>query len=423
MQNVNIEDGHVFKCELTVRGMRARKHQRPMEFTMKTIIAILLTITAVGPCFAGPALPSKEVSFLNEVSTAEDRGLEWLLKQQGPEGSWRHHPAMTALAATAILRIGRPLSTNEQAAVDKALKFVVSNVKTNGAIYGGDERDKYPNYSTAICSMALMASGKPEYTGIVVRAREFMLNSQFDESQGYGTNDASYGGIGYGNRQRPDLSNMQWALEALHQTESLDPSPATTKLHWDKAILFLQRCQNLSERNDQPWAKTAPVEDRGGFIYMPGDPAKGIPAMSNATDDDSVDEDTPLRSYASMTYAGLKSYLYADLKKDDPRVTVAMDWLRRTYTLDENPGVGKQGLYYYYHTMAKALSVYGDATIVDGKGKTHDWRYDLMKKLVTLQKGDGFWINDNNRWWENDPVLVTSYSLLALETAQAQHNP
>ena len=33
------------------------------------------------------------------------------------------------------------------------------------------------------------------------------------------------------------------------------------------------------------------------------------------------------------------------------------------------------------------------------------------------KKPDGSWVNDNNRWWENDPVLATSYAMLALEFA------
>lgn len=395
---------------------------------MKTLVAILLTVSVVGQAFAASLLPSKEVSFLNEVSAAQQRGFDWLVKQQESNGSWRQHPAMTALATTALLRAGRPLTTNEQAAVDKGLQYVVSSVKSNGAIFAGNERDKYPNYSTAICTMALMASGKPEYAEVARRARQFLLDSQFDESQGVHTNDTNYGGIGYGRRERPDMSNMQWALEAIRQTETLEkPSEKSphlpSKLHWEKALQFLQRCQNLSERNDQPWAKNAPLEDRGGFIYMPGDAARDIPPVSFANEESSVETNTPMRSYASMTYAGLKSYLYAELKKDDPRVIAAMDWIRRTYTTDDNPGLGKQGLFYYYHTMAKALTVYGDDTLIDKDGKTHDWRFELMKKFVLLQKNEGFWVNDNNRWWENDPVLVTSYSLLALEILQAGHYP
>ena len=394
---------------------------------MKFIAALLVAGTALG----APALPSQEISFRNEVSTAQERGLAWLVKQQATDGSWRHHPAITALAVTALYRAGRPLTADEQAAAGKALQFVLSNVRTNGAIYAGDERDKYPNYSTAICMMALLASGNAEHTGAIRNGRKFLLSSQFDERTDCATNDASYGGIGYGKSERPDMSNLQWALEALRLSESLDkpaadnsfkPQPAS-KLHWEKAVQFLQRCQNLPEKNDQPWVKVAAPEDRGGFIYAPGDPAQGRPAMSAANDGQPVDEKTPLRSYASMTYAGLKSYLYAELKKDDPRVMAALQWLQKNYSVEENPGLGRQGLFYYYHTAAKALTVFGSDTFTDATGKTHDWRYELMNKLVSLQKSEGFWINDNNRWWENDPVLVTSYSLLALEILQARQYP
>ena len=396
------------------------------------LIASILGVVFAATTFAGPALPSREISFVNEVSTAQQRGLAWLLTQQAPDGSWRHHPAITALAVTALYRAGRPLSAAEQAAAGKALQFVLSNVRTNGAIYAGDDQDKYPNYSTAICTMALLAAGQKEHTEVIRNGRKFLLSSQFDERTGVATNDASYGGIGYGKRERPDMSNMQWSLEALRLTEALDkpasedgsfkPRPAD-RLHWDKAVQFLQRCQNLPVQNDQAWAKVALPEDRGGFIYMPGDPAKGLPALSFANDGQPGDEKTPLRSYASMTYAGLKSYLYAELKKDDPRVVAALHWLQKNYSVEENPGLGKQGLFYYYHTAAKALTVFGDDTFTDAAGKTHDWRYELMNKLVSLQKSEGFWINDNNRWWENDPVLVTSYSLLALEILQARQYP
>jgi squalene-hopene/tetraprenyl-beta-curcumene cyclase len=124
-----------------------------------------------------------------------------------------------------------------------------------------------------------------------------------------------------------------------------------------------------------------------------------------------------------MSYAGLKSYIYANLKKDDPRVVAAVNWLKRNYTLNENPSLGGQGLFNYYHTFAKALTAYGDDTFTDAEGKVHDWRHEFMGKLVSLQKQEGFWVNENGRWWENDPVLVTSYSLLALEIVQQRRYP
>ena len=39
-----------------------------------------------------------------------------------------------------------------------------------------------------------------------------------------------------------------------------------------------------------------------------------------------------------MTYAGLKSFLYAGVSKDDPRVKAAVEWVRKHYTVTENPG-------------------------------------------------------------------------------------
>ncbi len=64
-----------------------------------------------------------------------------------------------------------------------------------------------------------------------------------------------------------------------------------------------------------------------------------------------------------MTYAGLKSMIYAGLTPDDPRVKAACDYIKNHYTLDENPGLGQQGLYYYYHTFAKAMALLGRPTL------------------------------------------------------------
>lgn len=378
---------------------------------MKLIVVLLLNAALA----QAAELPSRtDVSLLKEVARAQEHGRAWLAQQQEADGSWRHHPAITALAVTSLLQAG-----THKAAAERGLTFILSNVKTNGAIYGGGESDKYPNYSTAICSMALMAAGKPEYRDAILKARQFLLNSQFDETRGVLSTDASYGGIGYGRREKPDLSNMQWALEAIHLTESLEKDPAKKnwELHWAKAVQFLQRCQNLPAVNDQPWAKKAADQDLGGFIYMPGPPPVSF------AEDEAKAADAPLRSYGSMSYAGLKSYIYAGLSKDDPRVVAAVGWIKRNYTLEENPNLGTQGLFYYYHTLAKALKAAGDDTFTDAAGKSHDWRHELMKKLVSLQSFEGFWQNANNRWMENDPVLVTTYSLLTLNIVQPRRSP
>jgi len=121
-----------------------------------------------------------------------------------------------------------------------------------------------------------------------------------------------------------------------------------------------------------------------------------------------------LRSYGSMTYAGLKSMIFAGLTRDDPRVKAALEWLARHYTFAENPGLGDAGLYYYFQTAGKALEALGADTFADAGGVQHAWRSELADAILARQQADGSWVNTNPRWMEGDPNLVTSYALMAL---------
>jgi squalene-hopene/tetraprenyl-beta-curcumene cyclase len=219
------------------------------------------------------------------------------------------------------------------------------------------------------------------------------------------------GGIGYGGTYKhSDLANTTYALEALYYTRYLRSDvandPEAKDLNWQAARQFISRCQNLPGANDQPWASADPA-NKGGFVYFPEDSKAGTMKL----DDGKV----ALRSYGSISYAGLLSYIYAQLDKGDPRVQAVVDWLSQNYTLEENPGMGQDGLYYYYHTMAKALSAAGIDTLTLKDGRKVNWRQDLAKRLLNLQNADGSWVNASGRWWEKDPHLVTAYATIALE--------
>ena len=116
-----------------------------------------------------------------------------------------------------------------------------------------------------------------------------------------------------------------------------------------------------------------------------------------------------------MTYAGLKSMIYAGVDKDDQRVKAAVTWIRKHYDLTENPGMGPSGYYYYLHTFAKTLHTLGVDEIESDRGQTHRWRSELISELGRRQKRNGSWFNNrNSRWLEGDENLVTGYALLAL---------
>jgi squalene-hopene/tetraprenyl-beta-curcumene cyclase len=175
-----------------------------------------------------------------------------------------------------------------------------------------------------------------------------------------------------------------------------------------RALLFVSRCQNLeTEHNDTRWAVKNPD---GGFYYTG---AAGGSSQAKWPEGES-EEVRGLRSYGSMTYVGLKSLIYAGVARDDARVKAATQWIQKNYRLDENPGLGKDGLFYYYHTFAKALDAIGEDMLVDGQGVQHNWRHELIATLAELQDKNGSWVNTHSRWLEADPNLVTGYALLTL---------
>lgn len=341
---------------------------------------------------ANPPEPTQRAA-----SVAMDKAVDFLRKSQNPDGSFAEKdlaPPITGLVLTGLLRSGRVTTTDPMVA--KGLGYLEKSVKPDGGIYAADAQKNYP---TAISVLAFVAANKDgKYQKIIDNAIAFLKGEQWDESEGIGVDNPKYGGAGYGSKSRPDLSNTSYLLEALDSAGLPKEDPA-----YQRALIFVRRCQNLSGEgaNDLPQGK---LVDDGGFYYTPAEdynPGGGEQAKG-------------LRSYGSMTYAGLKSFIHAGLDKDDFRVKAAHAWVKKHYTVKENPGVGEQGLFYYYHTFAKALALLDIETFVDAEGEKHDWRADLVAEIVARQRPDGSWSNNVNRWLEGDPRLVTAYVLLAL---------
>ena len=269
---------------------------------------------------------------------------------------------------------------------------------------------------TSASILALSRAGRPGDRPAIARAQAFLKGLQADEGEGYSEGDRFYGGIGYGGDERPDLSNLQMALEALAESGLGSDDPA-----FQKALKFLERCQNRSESNDlvlvEGDARILPGDD-GGAGYAPGDSKAGFIELADGS--------RIPRSYGSMTYALLKGFLFAGLARDDPRVAAAWRWLSENYTLDVNPGFERsadpraayQGLFYYFQNMARTLDLYGQEEIVDAAGVAHRWRTELTGRMVAMQRQDGSWVNLNSpRWWEGNPVLATAYAMQTLDAA------
>jgi squalene-hopene/tetraprenyl-beta-curcumene cyclase len=336
-----------------------------------------------------------------EVTQAVDRALSSFEKAQKKDGSWEESPAITALVLKCFFDSPARLRAADHPPTARGLAYLEGKAHPDGSIYDKD----LPVYNTALAVLALRAAQNPDYEPLIQRARDYLVSVQADEGKGVESADPSYGGFGYGGGSRPDLSNLSMAVDALRDAGLPEDSPV-----WKRVVTFVSRCQNNASTNDAAGVGTLSrvvAGDDGGLFYHPTESKAGTVQLPNGK--------LGYKSYGSMTYAGLKSFIYAHLSKDDPRVEAALRWVRSHYTLEENPEMGAQGLYYYYHTFAKALSTYGEDVIVDASGTGHPWRVDLARKLLSLQRADGSWQNANPRWWESNPVLVTSYAVLALE--------
>lgn len=331
-----------------------------------------------------------------EVQEVLKKAVDFLKKQQKEDGSFspqRAGPGITALVVAGLLRNG--VSADEPV-VAKALGYLEKNVQKDGGVY-----DKgLANYTTSVAMMAFAEANKGgKYDKILKNGAAYLKSLQGDDDP----KNAKYGGVGYDGKQRPDVSNTQYFLDGLLAAGVPKDDPAV-----QRALKFISRCQNLpGENNDQPFAKKAKDDDKGGLTYrIPLDKDDKLHAVA---------AENGLRSMGAMTYAGLKSFLYAGVSKDDPRVKGAVDWIQRHYTLEENPGMGKSGLFYYYHTFAKAMDAMGQADFTDAKGKKHNWRRDLFDTLKKQQKEDGSWINPGDKnFGEGDPNLATAFAVLTL---------
>ncbi|MEO5802333.1 MAG: cycloartenol synthase, partial [Verrucomicrobiota bacterium] len=382
------------------------------ERKMKTLIIFSLVcswcslaadIPAAEPKFSKAALAKTDVSFCNEVQHAIDQGISWLGKNQNTNGYWStaDHPAVTALALTAFMGVpGERVQTN--ASVNKGYAFLLSCVQPDGGIY----QKELQNYNTALGLLALVAAKRSEYRPTIRNARQWLFGQQINLGEKEKIDSPFDGGIGYGTHgPRSDMNNTYTALEALYYSKDFDTDKNVSgakDLNWKAVLNFLQSCQNLPAYNKETWASDD-AKNKGGFVYDPSE--------SKAGSETNASGKVALRSYGSISYAGLLSYIYADLKRDDPRVLAVMDWLAQNFSLEENPGMGEQGYYYYLHLMTKALSASGVDTVELKDGKKIDWRKEIAMKLINLQKDDGSWANQNGRWWEKDAALVTSYAV------------
>ncbi len=390
---------------------------------MYKAVLCVLTLALLSPlCVAQGSNISAEHKRRAEVIAS--RAMEYLISRQHMETmgfdddpETQTLPAITGLVITGFML--DPGVDERHPLVTTATRYMLKHVQPDGGIY----KDILPSYNTAICISALSMVNRPEALDAMLNATGFLRTLQYSDTNSDNPNDPGfeepitidhpyYGGVGYGKHGRPDLSNLSFFIQALH-----DAGVSTNDVAFQRAQVFLARVQMSDQVNSMPYAEGS---DQGGFIYatVPNiESVDGIVGQSMAgTTTETTEggaEIVRLRAYGSMTYAGFKSLLFSNLDSDDQRMIDAWKWIENNYTLEENPGLGMQGYYYYLCTMARAL----DASGVD-EINGRNWREEMIDKIYELQFNNGAFRTLESRWMENNDILIAAYALIAVQHAR-----
>lgn len=375
---------------------------------MRHLLLPVLCLAATAIQGAEPALPSKQ-----EVKALIDDARTYLIGQFDADGGIKGEKFRLGVTELAVISLLQSGSTVADEPMQKALTFIRSHVQKDGGIY--NQQEGLGNYCTSLGLQALCLAGEKDKT-LIRNAQKYLVGLQnLDEKS------SCHGGIGYGSRgpTNEDLSNTAMAIEALRKSGMPATDPAL-----ERALKFVQRCQNLSGVNDQEWAKKG--KNDGSGVYSPDSSMAGGSWTGTAKAEQKPPQPgmkpETLSGYGSMTYALITSYIYLDLKPEDPRVQAAMGWIAKNYGFDANPGLpaerARQGLFYYYRLAAKTMGLAATTTIDRGEPGKADWRADLFAALkqraVGAKDGGKMWMNDADRWHEGDPRLVTAYVLASL---------
>jgi hypothetical protein len=303
-----------------------------------------------------------------QVRRAIDEGVEYLRRQQKPDGSWATYGdyagGTTALCTLAMLNAGVPVDDPD---IEQAL---------------GRLRQLPPSktYVVALQTMALCAAEPKKDQLLIQQLARWLESAQRKEG-----NDR--GGWYYSDDpQSTDNSNSQFAMLALAEAERVGVK--VNDVTWQSAQSYWRKGQN----NDGSWGYTLKGGGGSGSMTCAGITSMVIAIDKLGTPDAKVNGDT-------IQCCGGGS--------GDDSIDRALSWLGRYYSVTQNPGQANAYWLYYLYGLERV----GRLTAQRFMGG-HDWYREGADVLIQNQDGSGFWKGHSHD--DNDERIATSYALLFL---------
>lgn len=394
-------------------------------------------ISLIAFCLLVPAQVSSNDELADKLKKTYAEAAKWLAEQQHPSGAWTMGPpgrkepsaAYTALIVSGLAGAPAEIRRTHAAVVARGIAYLLSARNLDGSFGEGPGRTYMKTYATALSLRALASVERTDRIEDALRgAQAYLKRNQMKEGlhaggQGYGDEGLKRDPeTGEFKRKISRITNLSATAEAA---EAMNASGfSLSDEYWQLTAAYVRKCQNSSEVNRDPalreaWKKKGfSVGEGGDLVYTP-EPDLSLHRAGSVQIGDR-------RSFAgtgTMTYDGIKTYIYAGLAKDSPEVKAAVGWIRRNYSIESHPGFPYdarkrhhlRGLYYYYLTLTRALDAYGETPFVTADGRAHDWSRELAARLLKTVRQSRMWKNDNPAWYEGDPVLVTAYVMNACD--------
>ncbi len=335
----------------------------------------LLLLLAVGPSAAGADPVTLDRA---SVDTAIERGVEYLVDEQRPQGTWGPSGdplGHTALVAFTLLHSG--VAEDDGTPAGKKLARAFRYLDRNGPGRAGKRDKPAGTYATSLLLLTFRSRGRASDRPRMQRLTDILCKTQSKNGQWW-YQDKSNQPKAVG-----DNSNTQFAMLALGVAhgEGLDVPKATIQRAYD-------------------WWLKSPQTD-GGFGYCSGG------SLHSA-------------STGSMTAAGIACLAIGRTILEVPAAKAETDaraFLARVFDVKRNhgPAQGKPGqrqrssgrgwLHYYLWTVERAMVLAERALL----GK-RDWYKEGALRLLETQKKDGSWRGEH-------PLYATCFALLFLTRA------
>jgi hypothetical protein len=351
-----------------------------------------------------PALGQDATQNLEELDKAAVAGIHYLESQRHADGSWHSETYGALRSGTAVTSLSLyALATAKQAGlkvsddiVASATKWLVKSIHEKGYLSHSDGPD-YPTYATAMFleadRMAKLGLTEAQRRAMIEHlcASQLGLTHEIPEaSPDFGGWDLQGWSIEPRETRGSNISVTASVLEALSHDES-----QASVLARSRAAKWLQGCVQPKD---------------GGLHFHPAVEHEGNKAGW-------TDEAKQLpRSYGTATADGIRCWLALQTAADHAEFRAAVAWIGAHHNAKQVPGfesevedIGwRQGLrFYYYYAAAKSLSALSPDTRTSIGAS-------LRSVLIEDQKPDGRWENDNARMREDDPLIATSFALIAL---------